>query len=661
MQPHEKFTLSGPNREVIEAIDRHCYGSEARDYALLIDGPWGSGKTYLLDRFFAEKRLSRSNDDPSIVPLRISLYGITSAAEISDALFAALHPLLSSKIGRLGGAVIKGLFKTALKIDFGELHETNKTSVTLGGVDLTDIGPDGKPQQRIIVFDDFERAILSPVEILAAIHPLIETGENRILILTNEQEICGSQAEDAPLSDIAENYRRIKEKTVGFTLKIKPDFDAAFTCFLSEQIQEHYRQFLQAARPEIETLATSEHGKNLRVLRRMIAVFGELFSAIEPQFRTTAHFAVLREMIRVVYVAFIETRQLGTSISQFQNCATGAWTNREMRLALGGENNTDAESRDAFLNTIFKRYGQVNLANAALSYTALADLVGHATVDTTAINQTIAEDPRFREPSEAPSWLKVWNYARNEPDLTSSIAEFRTDFDARRFKDLECLHACAIYLTLARVGEPAFIDGDAKAETKKYIEETFKGREVLDQDIQHSRNFNRRSLYMGAFGHTYSESDTPEFKEIFEYYCKVRENWIISALPARAAELFTMAKYDVKRFRDVLIDDHSMNPIYICIPILHLIDAAKFASFLIQASANDRDIILYVLRMRFQRVLFHASEIKPEAEWYQTLCDAVSAALPTASVSPLYREGLRISFAATFDAVKENRVKPTVP
>src|SRR6185437_13448629 len=123
------------NQHVWEFLDYYITRRHAPHYAVMISGPWGVGKTYLIKKFL------RQNNGKLKKPLYVSLYGLSSITEIDDAVFQASFPLLGGKAAKIVGK----LAKTALKhygADAGDLH-------------IKDALP--KLKADVYVFDDLER------------------------------------------------------------------------------------------------------------------------------------------------------------------------------------------------------------------------------------------------------------------------------------------------------------------------------------------------------------------------------------------------------------------------------------------------------------------------------------------------------------------------
>src|SRR4051794_9363809 len=81
---------SNRNKHVWEYLTYYLDLTRAPGFAVLLSGPWGVGKTYLLKAFLKEKL---GEDAASYV--YVSLYGLSSIEEIDDALFQAAFPVMT--------------------------------------------------------------------------------------------------------------------------------------------------------------------------------------------------------------------------------------------------------------------------------------------------------------------------------------------------------------------------------------------------------------------------------------------------------------------------------------------------------------------------------------------------------------------------------------
>ena len=76
----------------------------APHYAVLVTGPWGIGKTYVVRRCLDEAKLENGY-------YYVSLFGAETKSDIDAAIFKAVHPAMTGKAARVGGAVLKSVLK----------------------------------------------------------------------------------------------------------------------------------------------------------------------------------------------------------------------------------------------------------------------------------------------------------------------------------------------------------------------------------------------------------------------------------------------------------------------------------------------------------------------------------------------------------------------
>ncbi|GEM_PF-4210480 len=181
------------------------------DYAILLTGKWGSGKTHywknIISPALAKASVPNSNDQ--FKPLYVSLYGLSETREIESRILFELLPFFKrqkNKKGKLESIttlsrnIIGAASNTFLKLDFDKLFN----GVSLKSFYSLDNA------KYFLCFDDFERVdpALGVNKVLGFINSYIEHDRVKTLIITNEE----------PIIENDQDYKRLKEKVVGRTL-----------------------------------------------------------------------------------------------------------------------------------------------------------------------------------------------------------------------------------------------------------------------------------------------------------------------------------------------------------------------------------------------------------------------------------------------------------
>lgn len=81
------------NADVTEYLDYYLASELETDFAIMLNGPWGAGKTHFVKSYLKKREAKAQALDPlqPIGHLYASLYGVRSTSEITGAPWAFLH------------------------------------------------------------------------------------------------------------------------------------------------------------------------------------------------------------------------------------------------------------------------------------------------------------------------------------------------------------------------------------------------------------------------------------------------------------------------------------------------------------------------------------------------------------------------------------------
>ena len=254
------------NEDIIRFLNRYKDDTDPQ-YAVLLDGKWGCGKTFFikswLDTFQTE------NED-ELTPMYVSLFGVQTVKQINDTINGLLFPFMNSKVYKIGKTFTKMIASAALR--FNVDYDGDKKSD--GTVDfkldpLMDLLNDKKEElkgRRILIFDDLERANIGVKELYGYINRFVEHNRFKVIVVCNSTEITDK-----------ETFNRFREKIIGRTFEIHSDIDAAINSFANE-IPTSY--FVQQHISEVKEAFKLTGYSNLRVLRQCIRDFNQIFQGI---------------------------------------------------------------------------------------------------------------------------------------------------------------------------------------------------------------------------------------------------------------------------------------------------------------------------------------------------------------------------------------------
>lgn len=192
-----------------ECINEQVYNYFENDQtktALMIDGKWGSGKSYYINnslKTYLEKK--------NVKMVVVSLYGKSNLNEILRSL--TINHLLEAT-NKIKFKNKKGIIKSFLGlINFAFSWKGIDANFNYDAI--LDILKEHNYKNTLVIFEDLERSELAPRELFGMINDFVEHYNYKTLLVTNEKEITNKEE--------INNYLISKEKTVNETIRFNPD------------------------------------------------------------------------------------------------------------------------------------------------------------------------------------------------------------------------------------------------------------------------------------------------------------------------------------------------------------------------------------------------------------------------------------------------------
>ncbi|MEQ2525579.1 P-loop NTPase fold protein [Bacillaceae bacterium CLA-AA-H227] len=300
---------------------------ENTSYTLLLNGKWGSGKTY-----FFEKKLKPAIENEDFngkkkKTIYLSLYGVSSLDEINKRIVLDNFLMSNDKVmdfldNKWGGRVTelaKAGFGYLKSLEIPFFKNVLDSSVNYENLlDFTD---------KVLCIDDLERAKMDITDILGYINNFVEHDGVKVIIIGYEDEIAeklnnrnlelkmlvstmaltnegslsprqitvsGNKAESPAIKQIEEKmsslfhksneYKRIKEKLIGKTLTLQLDYqevlndiigkiqDGGLQDFLIENSETIFRKFIES------------DSENIRILKQGLDDFEIIFHKFQEDY-----------------------------------------------------------------------------------------------------------------------------------------------------------------------------------------------------------------------------------------------------------------------------------------------------------------------------------------------------------------------------------------
>lgn len=555
------------NRHVKDYLLRYLEGPEAPHFAVMITGPWGIGKSYLVGNFL------KSALKPDQKCIRVSLYGLSSSAEIDAEIFKATYPLLASS----GAKVVGSLFKTALRY----------VNVNLDA-NIQDMLRGFKPD--ILVFDDLERCDMEPNKVLGYINTFVEHDDCKVIIIANEAEIPQN-----------EEYRKRREKLIGRTMVVQSAFDEALTFFISRVQDARARAFLEGRTDSISTVYHQAGLDNLRILQQTLWEFEPVIAALtDDQLRSQLGSDIL---LRLFFALSFEMKAGRIGASDLRN-RTDAIVAASLR-----KNNGDVKPPLAVASA---RYSDLRLYDGLLSDDVLVDALAKGIVDPEKVRISIKQSSYYVSVGEEPAWRTVWHwFERTDAVFAKAFAEMERQFSAREYVEPgELLHVFGLRLWLSQCGVLAKSEDAVVTEGKQYIDDLYAQGRLRPQSARESGEIR----FQGFGGLGIHNHETEQYKALFLYMQERREQVEIDAMPQKAAALLKEMEEDQSLFARRLNYGEGADSIYVDVPILASMSPVSFVDVFYKLDPLMQRVVLSALKSRYETA-GHFRELSDELPW----------------------------------------------
>ena len=265
----------------------------------------------------------------------MSLYGISNLEEISKKIFIETTQLMDKNLRKFmnisGQQTIPEYAKTGIDM-------ANFFGVTQNG-DKIDYKEFFSTDDKVLCFDDLERANVDVIDILGYINNFVEHDHIKTIIICNEKELStklkssnlemktfiatyllDKQEElnktDKPIVekiqdkiehvfDKANDYERIKEKLIGETFEYAPKFDYIINGILMRyETNPDLIRFLRENTGLIISTFNKSGTRNLRILKHALNDFKKIYEMVNKSYPNTSHRVMQTMLIFTIAISF---------------------------------------------------------------------------------------------------------------------------------------------------------------------------------------------------------------------------------------------------------------------------------------------------------------------------------------------------------------------
>ena len=466
------------NKHIETYLDKY-FATQESDYAVMLTGEWGCGKTFFIKNYI------KAHEDKNFC--YISLNGIKHCNDVIPQILLALAPEKFNK------KVCKCAISVGRTIACGITKFFNVNNV----FNVDDFAS-FVPGNTIFIFDDLERTLLEPKEIFGFLSDIVEQQNFHVIVIGDETKFS-ENAQDEYLSR--------KEKIIGKTFKIQsqdaevlPELIKKFAdTGLEDLLQEHLNTII------LSLDKVNKYCKREQINYRIVkAAIREFYFAFEDVFQNEQLKEYRSKIFEELFLRFLVT---------FYCLQTKILTIADVRICteyfLADENRTD-KIRD------FQKIFPFWIGDTFIDIEYWINIFEYKSVN----SSNLIEHVYNRVKPDVPNWVKLWHfYDMDDEDIKTVYNAVLKEISEQKHQNpFVILH---IFMILVNMSKKGFIDStttDIVSKAKEYLDSI--GNKLSWNDISADINFHLESF--GGYGFQGNNSD--EFEDITAYLAiKMRE------------------------------------------------------------------------------------------------------------------------------------------
>jgi KAP family P-loop domain len=652
--------MSSINSHIISYLDDYINPNTSSEFAVLLTGSWGSGKTWFIQQYISDlnkvdpvvaeypfllrriygffswferqkiTNMGKAQNIQSPKSFYISLYGAKSISDIEERMVISIAHKIDT-----------GFFSLQSKYLYGVISEIANG---FKRVRLSKLLPVSYFLQKslarsILIFDDLERCDIDCNDLFGFINSFLEQENLKVILIANEGRIDNERKK---------KYDLIKEKLVGKTFVVASEFDAIYNNFvdiienqgakqtlLLEQnknlIFNLFQEYTKSKKhteieqtPKNRTIKTPKNHENnlidksinlnLRTLRQIILDFEKIFKSLPEIAENKA--GLLENILKTLTIFSIETRagEISTSdISKLEQLPVSLVANSMLDKNSSKIANANLDPLVKFA----KKWSEViPFFNCLPSLKWWQDFFENGFIDQEYLNQSILASQNF---STTPNWLKLIKYRDlSDQEFNQTLLDVESDYSNRKYEEIEIVkHITGFLLWLNKLKFYAKSREKILKESIDYIDYLKTKSNVFTNYI------NRNDSYQPD----YFSLESEEFKSLCNYIDKVmqdlkEENW-----SNIAKELLDTMQKNYKEFKAVMTGNAYLNEEGVALenyhdtPVFIYIDPCEFVTQLLTMVNSQQERVLYMMENRYHTI--YKEKLKPELEWLKSVQELI--------------------------------------
>ena len=565
------------NENIVNFLNGYMMNPDPQ-YAVLLKGKWGCGKTHFINHWIDAYK-GNPTTEQVLEPIYVSLYGLSDTKQITIALNRVICPILYGKAAKAGKVLAKiasaMVFKHEVDLNYDGISEL---SINIGIDSLSKFKSNDSlaNSKKLLIFDDLERCDIPMKKLLGYLNFFVEQCNCHLIVIGEEDKIA--EGENKKI------FGEFKEKTIGREFEIATDIHSALDTFVN---QTPKNDFVVGHQEQIEKFFAMTECDNLRILRQALWDFSRFEESMTDFLGDSRYEDIMIHVLGTYIISYCEYR--GKNHQLFD-----AW----IQYAIKGQqfDKEKIENLKSQLGDLHQRYNNIyqRLSNYQTFKIEFVERVLLELNTGNSIKDYVGKE-YFAPIAEVRSWARINEvYAMSNKEFISFYRTLIDDICGIQVTSMKNLgHAIAylVYLDSRAIKEFDEKDFNNICEALPKYWEAFQDKEsVYDARMAFSRGVNS---YMTTEKLKRLPEICAKFNEEYENRLKMSKNLMTRTLEelsdSNVDELCTLNKQ--------ALPDHSCT--YDMVSIFNHVDMDKLMDNLLNLSNESLNSFTHFIRDRY--------------------------------------------------------------
>lgn len=286
------------NENIVNFLNGYMMNPDPQ-YAVLLKGKWGCGKTHFINHWI-DTYQKQEAEDKVLEPVYVSLYGLSETKQITTAINRVLYPILYGKAAKAGKTFLKFMSAIVLKCDVDWNKDGNSDFSMDLGLDALSIFKSEDEQVKkgnLLIFDDLERCDIPMKKLLGYLNFFVEQCNCHLIVIGDEDKIA--EGENKKI------FGEFKEKTIGREFEIATDIHSALDTFVN---QTPKNDFVVGHQEQIEKFFAMTECDNLRILRQALWDFSRFEESMTDFLGDSRYEDIMIHVLGTYIISYCEYR-----------------------------------------------------------------------------------------------------------------------------------------------------------------------------------------------------------------------------------------------------------------------------------------------------------------------------------------------------------------